>query len=127
MIATGTGIAPLHGMLQQRAEEKKEEDRKEDRSTARTIGKTILFFGCSSRKDYLYGNSDLKEWERLGILEVYTAFSSEAGKVYVQEYVSATYPEGLHLILQQPDLGVQRCRHYHIYASNVSDGGPQQS
>ncbi|KAJ7300411.1 hypothetical protein DFH08DRAFT_151917 [Mycena albidolilacea] len=82
MFATGTGIAPLRGMLEHCAEMRK---KKEEQGTHIEIGKTLLFFGCESRKSYLYGDSDLKKWEDYGIVSLRPAFSWEASKVYVQD------------------------------------------
>ena len=81
MIAAGSGIAPMHGFIQERALQKE---------AGRDVGKMLLFFGCRSpAEDYLYSKTDIKEWTRLGILEVRPAFSRDSvkseGAKYVQE------------------------------------------
>ena len=81
MIAAGSGIAPMHGFIQERALQ---------RESGRDVGKMLLFFGCRSpREDYLYSKTDIDEWTKSGLLEVRPAFSREAtkseGAKYVQE------------------------------------------
>ncbi len=81
MFAAGSGLSPMRGFLQERAVQKK---------AGREVAKSLLFFGCRSPKeDFLYGNTDLKEWQELGIVDVRPAFSrgaaESAGCKYVQE------------------------------------------
>ena len=81
MIAAGSGIAPMHGFIQERALQ---------RESGRDVGKMLLFFGCRSPgEDYLYSKTDIDEWTKSGLLEVRPAFSREAtkseGAKYVQE------------------------------------------
>jgi len=83
MVAAGSGLAPMRGFLQERAVQKK---------AGRDVAKSLLFFGCRSpNEDYLYSDSDLKEWSELGIVDVRPAFSrapaDSAGCKYVQERV----------------------------------------
>lgn len=83
MIAAGSGIAPMHGFIQERALQM---------AAGRDVGKMLLFFGCRSpEEDYLYSKTDLDEWTRLGLLEVRPAFSRDTtkseGAKYVQELV----------------------------------------
>ncbi|QRV83262.1 cytochrome P450 family protein [Ceratobasidium sp. AG-Ba] len=67
MFATGTGVAPFRAMIQDRSEQAKRGVK---------VGKMTLFFGCRDpEKDYLYGNSDFKEWSEQGILDMRPAFS----------------------------------------------------
>ncbi|OBZ71165.1 hypothetical protein A0H81_08482 [Grifola frondosa] len=67
MICAGAGLAPMRGFLQERAMQKQ---------AGREVAKSLLFFGCRSPKeDYLYGDTDLKEWAELGIADVRPAFS----------------------------------------------------
>ncbi|KIJ52228.1 hypothetical protein M422DRAFT_243833 [Sphaerobolus stellatus SS14] len=81
MFAAGSGIAPMRGFIQQRAEQAK---------SGRNVGKMVLFYGCrAADQDFLYAEDDLKEWQDLKFLEVKPAFSrkSEAsfGCKYVQD------------------------------------------
>ncbi|KAF9812238.1 hypothetical protein IEO21_06278 [Rhodonia placenta] len=81
MFAAGSGLAPMRGFLQERAMQKK---------AGREVAKSLLFFGCRSPKeDFLYSDSDLKEWTELGIVDVRPAFSrspeDSRGCKYVQD------------------------------------------
>jgi cytochrome P450/NADPH-cytochrome P450 reductase len=39
------------------------------------IEEVLLFFGCRDpENDYLYSDSDLKEWARLGVVDIWSAF-----------------------------------------------------
>ena len=81
LFGAGSGLAPLRGFLQERALQAK---------SGRKVGKSILFFGCRSpSQDYLYSDSDLKEWSELGIVDIRPAFSRSTadslGCKYVQE------------------------------------------
>ena len=50
------------------------------------VGKAYLFFGCHNLDtDFLYSNTDLKVWEKAGLLEVFPAFSDVKPKKRVQE------------------------------------------
>jgi NADPH-ferrihemoprotein reductase len=80
MIGPGTGIAPMRGLLQERAHERSKA------SGGQTAGKNILYFGCKQESlDYLY-QDELQAWQTQGVLdELHTAFSrQQAHKVYVQ-------------------------------------------
>ncbi|KAH8812391.1 putative NADPH-cytochrome P450 reductase [Xylogone sp. PMI_703] len=85
MVASGSGIAPFRGFLQERA-----------RMTAmgREIGKTVLFFGCRrAEEDYIYREELNQINEQLGDrMALITAFSREevnnnGGRMYVQDRV----------------------------------------
>ncbi|KAK0194657.1 fatty acid hydroxylase [Armillaria mellea] len=83
MFCAGSGIAPMRGFMQERAMQK---------ISGRDVGKALLFYGCRNPEvDYLYGESDLKEWERLGVVEVHPVFSRVAAlsedSIYVQDQV----------------------------------------
>ncbi|KAL4252643.1 Bifunctional cytochrome P450/NADPH--P450 reductase [Abortiporus biennis] len=83
MFCSGSGLAPMRGFLQERAVQKK---------AGREVAKNLLFFGCRNPKeDFLYSDSDLKEWEELGVVDVRPAFSRAAeqslGCKYVQDRV----------------------------------------
>ncbi len=81
MICAGSGLAPMRGFLQERAMQK---------LAGRDVAKSLLFFGCRSpTEDFLYGDSDLKEWSELGIVDIRPAFSRSSADSencrYVQE------------------------------------------
>ncbi|KAI0676431.1 fatty acid hydroxylase [Trametes maxima] len=81
MFAAGSGLSPMRGFLQERAVQKK---------AGRDVATSTLFFGCRSpAEDFLYSDSDLKEWAALGIVDVRPAFSrapeQSSGCKYVQD------------------------------------------
>lgn len=81
MFCAGSGLAPFRGFVQERAAQKK---------AGRAVGKMLLFFGCRDPEvDYLYGEAELGEWVREGIVDVRPAFSRNEDKSqgckYVQE------------------------------------------
>lgn len=77
-IATGTGIAPIRSMLQHRYYLNKVD--------GNTVGKAYLFFGCNApNTNYLYSDTDLEEWKKAGLLEVFPAFSGVEPMKYVQQ------------------------------------------
>lgn len=81
MFCAGSGLAPMRGFIQERAVQK---------ASGRDLGKMVLFFGCRApEKDFLYSETDLAEWTKLGVLDVRPAFSrspeKSEGCKYVQE------------------------------------------
>ncbi|KAF7316595.1 Fatty acid hydroxylase [Mycena chlorophos] len=79
MFCSGSGLAPMRGFIQERAAQK---------ASGRETAKMLLFFGCRSPEwDYLYSDSDLKEWVELGVLDVRPAFSRAADKSEGCKYV----------------------------------------
>lgn len=81
MFCAGSGLAPMRGFLQERAMQK---------LSGREVAKSLLFFGCRTpTEDYLYADSDLKEWVEMGVVELKPAFSKvseeSVGCKYVQE------------------------------------------
>lgn len=83
MFASGSGIAPMRGFIQERAAQK---------AAGRKVGRALLFFGCRSPDvDFLYSDSELKEWVAQGVVEVRPAFSRASdlseGCKYVQDRV----------------------------------------
>ncbi|KAI0631143.1 fatty acid hydroxylase [Trametes polyzona] len=81
MFAAGSGLSPMRGFLQERAVQRK---------AGRDVARSTLFFGCRSpEEDFLYADSDLKEWQELGIVDVRPAFSrnpeNSEGCKYVQD------------------------------------------
>lgn len=84
MFCAGSGIAPMRGFIQERAEQK---------AAGRSTGKMLLFFGCRSpQTDFLYSDSDLATWTSSDVVDVRPAFSSSSedseGCKYVQQLVT---------------------------------------
>ena len=84
MFASGAGVAPMRGFIQERAAQK---------AAGRQVGRMLLFFGCRDpEQDYLYSEAELGEWVKDGVVEVRPAFSRASGKSldckYVQECVT---------------------------------------
>ncbi|TAA26805.1 bifunctional cytochrome P450/NADPH--P450 reductase [Pseudoxanthomonas winnipegensis] len=80
LVCSGSGIAPFHGFLQERAIQK---------AGGREVGQALLFFGVDHPEvDYLY-REELQRWQDMGVVDVRPAFSQapEAGVVYVQHRV----------------------------------------
>jgi cytochrome P450/NADPH-cytochrome P450 reductase len=83
MFCAGSGLAPMRGFIQERAMQKK---------SGREVGIILLFFGCRSRDvDYLYAETDLEEWVKLGFLDIRPTFSRASqdsnGCKYVQDRI----------------------------------------
>ncbi len=65
MACAGTGLAPFHGFLQERARQAQ---------SGRTVGKALLFFGCDHPDvDYIY-KDELAAWEAAGVVSVRPAY-----------------------------------------------------
>ena len=78
LIGPGTGLAPLRGFLQERAELQ---------AAGAALGPALLFFGCRHpQQDYIY-EEDLSAWAASGVVQLCTAFSRLPGqpKRYVQD------------------------------------------
>jgi NADPH-ferrihemoprotein reductase len=97
MVASGSGIAPFRGFLQERARLA---------SIGRDVGPSILFFGCRrADEDYLYYKELQQLNESLGErMEVNTAFSRQdvnkrGGKMYVQDRIEEHYRMLLRLLM----------------------------
>jgi len=77
MISAGTGIAPMRGFIQERAEIAK--------AGVKKLGKALLYFGCRDyEKDFLYADQ-LREWEKMGAVETRPCFSKR-GPVGQHQY-----------------------------------------
>ena len=81
MFCAGSGLAPMRGFIQERVAQKQ---------SGRQVSTMLLFFGCRSpAADYLYSDSDLAEWVKLGVVDVRPSFSrspqDSEGCKYVQE------------------------------------------
>ncbi|KAI0770686.1 fatty acid hydroxylase [Fomes fomentarius] len=71
MICAGSGLAPMRGFIQERAQQK---------LAGREVAKSLLFYGCRNpAEDFLYGESELKEWSALGVVDIRPAFSRSTG------------------------------------------------
>ena len=70
LIGPGTGIAPLRGFLRERAAQQRDGEK---------IGRSLLFFGCRHPQHDFYYKSEIETWQRDGVAEVFTAFSSLEG------------------------------------------------
>ncbi|KQP40076.1 cytochrome [Methylobacterium sp. Leaf104] len=80
MICAGSGIAPFHGFLQERALQK---------TNGREVGPALLFLGVTHPEvDYLY-RDELAAWEKEGVVSVRPTFSKapEGEVTYVQHRV----------------------------------------
>jgi cytochrome P450/NADPH-cytochrome P450 reductase len=96
MVAAGTGIAPFRGFVQERATKI---------ATANAMGKkgpglaeAVLFIGCRGPQEGLLYKDLFDEWEKIGAVKVYRAFSrassssdddESAGCKYAQDRVWA--------------------------------------
>jgi cytochrome P450/NADPH-cytochrome P450 reductase len=99
MVGAGTGLAPFRGFLQERAAMK---------AQGVPIARSLLFFGCRrSETDFLY-SSELRDFERDGVVEVETVFSRQPidGRTYVQHSIAARADDVWNLIGQQASIFV---------------------
>lgn len=79
MFAAGSGLAPMRGFIQERAEQKK---------GGRAVGKMLLYYGCRTPEtDYLYSDSDLDKWSKEGVVEIRPAFSRKSEQSFGCKYV----------------------------------------
>jgi NADPH-ferrihemoprotein reductase len=80
LVASGSGIAPFRGFLQERARLAR---------LGHNVGPVRLFFGCRSAAEFLYSNELATLQTEMGeTLEIITAFSrSGEKKIYVQHRV----------------------------------------
>ena len=97
MVASGTGIAPFRGFLEERARLK---------TLGRDVGRNVLFFGCrSADEDYLYREELQALKETLGdALTIVTAFSRQeananGSKLYVQDRIEEHFADVSSLLL----------------------------
>ncbi|KAL2845469.1 fatty acid hydroxylase [Aspergillus pseudoustus] len=94
MVCAGTGIAPFRGFVEERAEKVR---------LGKTLGPALLFVGCkNSHSDRLYA-AEFEEWQRIGAVEVFYAFSQEPeasdGAKYVQHRIYAERSRFVQLLL----------------------------
>jgi NADPH-ferrihemoprotein reductase len=97
MIASGSGIAPFHGFLSERARLA---------TIGRAVGPSLLFFGCRSPQDFLYQDSLQSLQESNKEMEVIPAFSrtemnGRLGKAYVQDKVEEREEQVVRLLMEE--------------------------
>ncbi|KAH7309301.1 NADPH-cytochrome P450 reductase [Rhexocercosporidium sp. MPI-PUGE-AT-0058] len=97
MIASGSGMAPFRGFLAERARLS---------SMGREVGRSLLFFGCRSPENMLYGAELAALQSGNGNMEVVTAYSRSekrkgGGKVYVQDRLEERGEEVMRLLLEE--------------------------
>jgi cytochrome P450/NADPH-cytochrome P450 reductase len=96
LFAAGTGIAPFRGFMQERSLQV---------LAGRPVGKTILFYGCRTQKDFLH-KEEFESWakESGGVLEVRHCYSrapqETQGCKYVQDLLLKQREEILELFKQ---------------------------
>ena len=97
MVASGTGIAPFRGFLEERARLK---------TMGRDVGRNVLFFGCrNADEDYLYRDELQTLKETLGdSLTIVTAFSrqqvnAKGRRLYVQDRIDEHFADLSSLLL----------------------------
>lgn len=68
MIAAGTGLAPMHGFIEERAALA---------AAGRKLGPALLYYGCRDfEKDYIY-KDQLEKWQADGVVQLRPAFSKK--------------------------------------------------
>ena len=83
MIASGSGLAPFRGFIQERALQQK---------AGMTLAPALLFFGCRGRDDDLH-RAEMDDFEKSGVVRVMRAYSKAPnepdafGCAYIQERV----------------------------------------
>jgi cytochrome P450/NADPH-cytochrome P450 reductase len=93
MIGAGTGLAPLRGFLQERAQQ---------RAQGAPVARSLLFAGCHGPEtDQLYAD-ELAAFEARGLVVVENAFSRSPGseRRYVQDAMRAR-ADDVRALLQQ--------------------------
>ena len=89
-MAAGTGLAPFRGFVQERAA-KIAAAKSTNRETG--LAEAVLFVGCRSPEEDLLYHDLLNEWEKLGAVKVFPAFSRKrelsAGCKYAQDRLYA--------------------------------------
>ncbi|PVH73461.1 riboflavin synthase domain-like protein, partial [Cadophora sp. DSE1049] len=97
MIASGSGIAPFRGFLTERARLS---------SIGREVGRSILFIGCRSSEDHLYGDELQALQSSNESVDIVTAFSRteksmRGEKMYVQGRVEERGEEVVQLLMEE--------------------------
>ncbi len=73
IIATGTGIAPFRGFLQ-------------ERKACAHLHNTFLYFGCKNEEQFLF-REELEQYRKDGVIEEITVAFSETSGEYVQHKI----------------------------------------
>ena len=83
MIAVGAGLAPFHGMLQQRFMDTERQGRTD-------LAPWVLFFGCRGAQLDDICRDSLDQYERSGVVSVHRAYSQDVhtGCRYVQDSIT---------------------------------------
>ncbi len=92
MIATGTGLSPFRGFLQERAAQAKVGE----------VGKALLIYGCRAPdSDFIY-EDEVRAYEKAGVVEVVTAYSDlpDGKGAWVQNKVTENADQILDLLDQ---------------------------
>lgn len=98
MIASGTGLAPFRGFIQERAAQV---------AAGRTLAPATLFYGCRDPdKDLLYADL-LKRWEQLGAVSLRFAFSRAPDKSEGCKYVQDRLYHDRADVVKQFDAGAK--------------------
>ena len=102
MACAGTGVAPFHGFLQERALQKEH---------GQKVGPALLFFGCDAPNvDFLY-QDELKSWEDAGVVRVHPAFFAPArsrGQIRSRPALASPSRSGNALSAKRPHLRLRR-------------------
>ncbi|CAE6469239.1 unnamed protein product [Rhizoctonia solani] len=110
LFAAGSGLAPFRGFLQERAMQLR---------AGHHVEKSVLFFGCRKpEEDYLYGDNELAEWSKLGIVDLKPAFSRAPERSEGNPYVQIRIWAERQMIHQYYDRGAKfyTCGGSHIAA-----------
>lgn len=92
MIATGTGLSPFRGFLQERAAQ----------GPVTELGPALLIYGCRQPdSDFIY-EDEIRQFEADGVVRIITAYSNvrDGTRGYVQDAVRANADEILDVIAQ---------------------------
>lgn len=80
MLAAGTGLAPFHGFVQERAAKI---------AAGKKLGQALLFIGCRSPTEDKIYEDELAKWEDEGVVKIFYAYSRKSdqseGCKYVQD------------------------------------------
>jgi NADPH-ferrihemoprotein reductase len=92
MIASGTGIAPFRGFLQERVRLAR---------IGKDVGRSLLFFGCQDPEQFLYQEElDQIVNTSKGSIEMLTAFSRQEPKKYVQDRIEAQQEKVAEMLIE---------------------------
>jgi len=99
MFGAGSGLAPFRGFIEERATQIREGGRK--------LAPAVLFFGCRDPEgDSLYPEQ-LKEWEKMGAVEVKYAFSRDVEKSDGCKYVQDRMTKDSKEVVEMWEMGAK--------------------